>query len=86
MGANRDALEEQVEALATGREHRALVEVCRGLADRVDAEEGFDDALWREYRLNLKALREAVSGGGDDTFDLVAELRAEVRDSEDAGS
>lgn len=83
-GPNRRALEEQVEAMATGQEHRALVEAARSLADRVDGlveMDIFDDKAWREYRLALTSLREAVGDGGSSEDDIVAELRAEVRDS-----
>ena len=82
---NREAFDEQAEAMATGAEHRALVTACRHLASWCDEEPGNDKA-WREYRLALRLLEEAVSDGGSDAFDLVSELRAEVRDAEDAGA
>lgn len=73
------AVDEAVEAMATGTEHRAHVEACRSLAARCDFEiaegYGFDDKLWREYRLALKALREAVTSGSDDDDDLEREFR-----------
>lgn len=84
-GSNRAALEEQIDAMATGREHRALVESCRVLADVVDALEVFDDKAWREYRLALAALREATGDNAPDSFEsLTEELRAKVPDSEDS--
>lgn len=90
-GPNRAALEEQIEAMATGREHRALVESCRQLADQVDrsiARGGFSDKAWREYRLSLRALREAVADGGDGDpiHSWIDQSRGKVRDTEDAGT
>lgn len=85
-GPNRQALEEQIEAMATGQEHRALVEAARSLADQVDGAEFFDDKAWREYRLALTSLREAIGDGGSDSFDdLTQKLRgAQVPDAEDS--
>lgn len=91
-GLQRRALEEQVEAMALGKEHRALVESCRALADRVDylgSIEAFDDKAWREYRLALKALTEAVTddSSSPDSFEKwLSDSRGEVRDTEDAGT
>ena len=85
MLANRAALETQVEAMATGPEHRALIQSCRTLADHVDSLDYFDDKAWREYRLALDALMEAVDDGGPDPYDNFIEgLRSKVRDTEDA--
>lgn len=85
QGPNRKALEIQVEAMATGREHRALIEACRSLADRVDRARGFDDKAWREYRLALKELREAVvDGGTDPDGDIAGELRDAFRNPTNA--
>ena len=83
-GPNRAALEATVEALATGREHLALVEAARQLADVVDQSVRFDDHAWREYRLAIQNLMGAVDDGPDPYADLVAELRASVHDGEDA--
>lgn len=85
VGANRAALERQVEAMATGPEHAALVEGLRSLADVVD--HGFDEKAWREYRLMLTELREACAGDDTDALQgLFDKLRAPVSDSEDAGA
>jgi len=68
-GPNRQALEVAIRALATGPEHAAEVQACRHLADQVDevlARGGFDEKAWREYRLALKSLREAVADGDSD--------------------
>lgn len=74
--------------MATGREHRALVEACRGLADRLDVLEAagaWDDKAWREYRLALVELTKAVVNvsGTDPLADAVEEMRAEVRNTQD---
>ena len=85
--AHRVALEKQIEAMATGIEHRALVESCRALADLVDSLDHFDALVWREYRLALKALGEAVTDGGSDpTDEFLVDLRASIRHTENAGS
>ncbi|HEX7099673.1 MAG TPA: hypothetical protein VF377_10560 [Acidimicrobiia bacterium] len=90
FGPNRKALERQIQAMATGPEHSAHIEACRHLADVVDAltqENRFSEKAWREYRLALDALREAVkdAGGGPKSFEqLVSELRAEIPDPSDA--
>lgn len=92
QGRQRRALEQQVEAMATGREHRALVEACRAIADRIDeleARGGFPDKAWREYRLALKELREAVTDDGsssDSIEEWITASRGEVRDTENAGT
>lgn len=68
-GPNRQAFEEAIRAMATGPEHSAEIQACRHLADRVDeviARGGFDDKAWREYRLALRSLREAVADGDTD--------------------
>jgi len=81
-----EAVEMMVEALATGPEHAALIEACRALARTVD-ESGFDDRLWREYRLALKALMDGASGGSDDgdAFDEeFKRMRAAVGDAEES--
>ena len=69
-----------VAALPTGPEHAALIAACQTLADQLDAAEAFDDKLWREYRLALKALMERAAGGTeDDDFDAEFDsLRTEV--------
>lgn len=85
-GPNRAALEEQLKAMATGQEHRALAAACRHLADIVDALPAFDDKAWREYRLALEALGKAVNtdARAPSFEDLVAGLRAEVPDPANA--
>ena len=81
--AHRVALEKQIEAMATRIEHRALVESCRALADLVDSLDCFDALVWREYRLALKALGEAVTDGGSDPAnEFLADLRASIRHTE----
>lgn len=84
-GGHRVAVDQMVEALATGPQHAALVEACRSLADAVDAVTEFDDRLWREYRFTLRALLERASGGShNDDFDAEFEsLRTEVGNSAD---
>ena len=73
--------------MALGREHRALVQSCRGLADELDNMSSFDADVWREYRLALKALGEAVEVGGDsDTLAEFFSLRGSVRDAEESGA
>ena len=68
-----------------GPEHAALVQLCRGLADVVDAQGSFDDKAWREYRQSLKMLMEATVRGSSDGFDkFLASLRAPVPDGADA--
>lgn len=84
---NRAALETQIQAMATGPEHRALIHSCRALADVLDAQAEtakFDDKAWREYRLALKGLREAVDDGGtpDPLSDWISASRGEIRDTE----
>lgn len=72
-----------------------LVEAARTLADAVDDEgpacgecgrhPGPDDKLWREYRFALQALKEATSDGGSDDFaSALDELRASIRNAENA--
>lgn len=76
--------------MATGPEHRALVQSARSLAavvDRHEANDHFDDRVWREYRLALRRLDEVTAddaGGSDSLDELAARLRASVSDSEDA--
>jgi hypothetical protein len=83
-GPNRAALEIQIEAMATGREHRAQLQACRALADQVDAMRVYDEKVWREYRLALRDLREAVADGGTDPdADIPGELRATFRNPTD---
>ena len=78
------ALVVQVEAMATGREHRALVAVVSDLAALLDASDVFDDKMFREYRLALKDLEEVCSGDSTDPYrKFLEDLRSdtEVRDS-----
>ena len=84
-GRQREALDRQVEAMATGPEHSALIEACRQLADTVDRADGFDDKLWREYRLALTLLQGGLvdDGSGDDLGAILDELRAKVDNTED---
>ena len=84
LGSHVAALVVQVEAMATGREHRALVAVLSDLAVLLDASDVFDDKLFREYRLALKDLEEVCSGDSSDAYqDFVDGLRSgtKVRDS-----
>ena len=84
VGSHVAALVVQVEAMATGREHRALIAVLLDLAVLLDASDAFDDKLFREYRLALKDLEEVCSGDSSDAYqDFVEGLRSdtEVRDS-----
>lgn len=87
LGRQRGAVERQVEALATGAEHSALVEACRQLADQIDASDSVDDKLWREYRLALTLLmgetRPDGGGDGDPWAELEKRLRATVDDATD---
>lgn len=77
----RMALERSLTAMATGPEHAALVELCRSLADTVDAAGYFDDKLWREYRMALRSLMERATGGSADDFDAEFDaLRTSVGD------
>ena len=83
-GSHVAALVVQVEAMATGREHRALVAVVKDLAALLDASDAFDDKLFREYRLALKDLEEVCSGDSTDPYrKWLEDLRSntEVRDS-----
>lgn len=82
-GQHRQAVDAMVEALATGQEHGALIESCRSLAVLVDAVPAFDDKLWREYRLALKALMDRMpDAASSDDFDAEFDaLRAEVGDT-----
>lgn len=82
-GQHRQAVDAMVAALTTGQEHGALIESCRSLADLVDTDPAFDDKLWREYRLALKALMDRMPDGAkDDDFDAEFDaLRAEVGDT-----
>lgn len=57
----------------------ALVEVCRGLAAAVD-DKPDSPGLWREYREAVKELAGGDDGGGG-VDELLAELRAPVRDA-----
>lgn len=76
---NRAALERAIAALDPDDAAAAVVEAARSLASAVDAD-GLNDALWREYRYALAALREACAGGGDDELENVFEaVRAAVR-------
>lgn len=78
---HRAALERTVAAMVTGPEHSAMVELCRSLADAVDSAAGFDDKLWREYRMALRALMDRASGGSSDDFDAEFDaLRTAVGD------
>lgn len=85
FGRQRSALEATIAALPTGVEHAAHVETCRGLADLLDSLPlaAFDDKLWREYRLALRALFDGATGGpDDDDFDAEFDaLRAQMGDS-----
>lgn len=79
---HRASLERTVAAIVTGPEHSAMVELCRSLADSVDAAVAFDDKLWREYRMALRALMDRTSGGSSDDFDAEFDaLRTSVGDS-----
>ena len=69
MTTHRDALEVQLAALGVSDTTAAEVQLAFGLADVLDEMPDVD--LYREYRMALKALREAV--GGDSLVD--AELR-----------
>ena len=83
-GSHVAALVVQVEAMATGREHRALIAVLSDLAVLLDASDVFDDKLFREYRLALKDLEEVCGGDSSDSYsEFLKGLRggAEVRDS-----
>lgn len=82
-GQHREAVDCTVAALATGPEHAALVESCRALADELDQSLEFDEHMWREYRLALKALMDRMpDGGSDDDFDAEFDaLSTEVGDS-----
>lgn len=73
----RSSLDRQIAALATGEEHAGLVELCRSLADVLDAAgEVPDDKLVREYRLALSLLSDLASGpDGDGLEESMAELR-----------
>ena len=86
FGLNRDALEGALEALATGPEHDAIVQVCRTLADVVDAaaDSGkFNHNASREYRLALETLMEATAHSGSDAFlGWLDQMRAPVGDPE----
>lgn len=69
--------------MATGKEHRALVEACRGIADHLDLLEAagaFDADVWREYRLALAELQKAVVNvaGPDPLAKQVDDMRAAV--------
>ena len=82
VGPNRAALETALTALATSREHEALIQSCRGLADVLDRLGSFDDRVWREYRLALKILMGTTSSDADDQIaSLVNEMRAEMGDT-----
>jgi hypothetical protein len=59
----------------------ALVEAIRGVARAVDADPA-NASLWREYRALLADLRELGDGDSDAFAELLASLRAPVRDSE----
>lgn len=82
-GTHRAAVDAMVAALTTGQEHGALIESCRSLADHIDSWPEFDDKLWREYRLALKALMDRMPDGAkDDDFDAEFEsLRTKVGNS-----
>ena len=69
-----DALARQVEAMATGPEHAAFIRYALGLARLIDASGVFDEKLWREYRLSLRALQESVGDqfGPDELEELWA--------------
>ena len=69
MTTHRDALKVQLAALGVSDTTAAEVQLAFGLADVLDEMPDVD--LYREYRMALKALREAV--GGDSLVD--AELR-----------
>ena len=78
------ALVVQVAAMATRREHRALIAVLKDLAVLLDVSDVFDDKLFREYRLALKDLEEVCSGDSIDSYqEFLAGFRGgpEVRDS-----
>jgi len=65
--------------MATGREHRALVAVLMELAVLLDASDGFDDKLFREYRLALKDLEEVCGGDSSDSYsEFLAGLRGDT--------
>ena len=84
MGVHVGALVVQVEAMATGREHRALIAVLSDLAALLDASDEVDDKMFREYRLALKDLGEVWSGDRVDSYqEFLAGFRGgpEVRDS-----
>lgn len=82
--SNLSAVDRMLESVGSSDDFAAEVELARGLAGQVDLNP--DDAnLWREYRMALKALREAMSG--DDSVDapvvdLLARLgRTHLRDA-----
>lgn len=93
------ALDASVEAMATGPEHGALVALCRSLASSMDVSAGvwcsecerggWDERLWREYRLALDQLMKAVEFDGRSDLDEKLDeflSRAPLDDSEDPGS
>lgn len=94
---NLAAVEATIRAIKAnlGREHDALVELCRSLARAVDSDPCPDcgtvrvAAVWKEYRASVEALTRA--GASDDvdddtkTFRVLVQtpVRAQVRHSED---
>lgn len=79
LTGNANALERTVAVLAPGDDAAAVVEAARSLAGAVDSDP-LNDALWREYRYALAALREACANGGDDELeDAFDAVRAAVR-------
>lgn len=76
---NLAALELTLRALNPNDEAAAVVEAARSLASAVDADKS-NDALWREYRFALVALREACSNGDEDKLESVLDaVRSAVR-------
>lgn len=87
-GPNRAAADSvvRVASSAIAAEHQALVTGFVMLAEAVDADPT-NAALWGQYRAAEIAVREVIGGDGDDQFSkLLAELSANVRDTEDAGT
>ena len=82
-----EAVDAALDALGRPAEATADIELARGLAQRVDANP-LDKDLWREYRMALGALREAIGdvGVADGTVVRLVERlgSADVRDGTDA--
>ena len=81
---HREALAAMVAAVGNDESAAANIQLAFGLADVLDENPFAEPEIWREYRMALKAVREATGDSNIDEniADLLARLGdADVRDA-----